>query len=109
MKTQGIEALIEHCKHVGIMERITMLPKIIEAEEELKAIKSASPPPPATNDPCSHNGWAFINGEYHCFNCGSTFAPEGVPCPHCKGTALSPYPDDGGSCPHCFNGYLKVS
>lgn len=28
-------------------------------------------------------------------------------CPHCNGTTLSPYPDDGGSCPHCFGGYLK--
>ena len=28
-------------------------------------------------------------------------------CPDCHGTALSPYPDDGGSCPHCFGGYVK--
>lgn len=27
-------------------------------------------------------------------------------CPDCNGTALSPYPDDGGSCPHCFGGKL---
>lgn len=27
-------------------------------------------------------------------------------CPDCRGTALSPYPGDGGSCPHCFGGYL---
>jgi hypothetical protein len=28
-------------------------------------------------------------------------------CPDCGGSALSPYPEDGGSCPHCFNGYLQ--
>lgn len=28
-------------------------------------------------------------------------------CPHCQGTALSPYPKDGGSCPHCFNGHVS--
>ena len=31
-----------------------------------------------------------------------------VPCPHCGGSALSPYPDDGGSCPHCFNGEVEA-
>lgn len=27
-------------------------------------------------------------------------------CPDCGGTALSPYPQDGGSCPHCVGGFL---
>lgn len=27
-------------------------------------------------------------------------------CTACNGSALSPYPQDGGSCPHCFGGYL---
>ena len=31
-----------------------------------------------------------------------------VPCPACGGSALSPYPDDGGSCPHCFNGEVEA-
>ncbi len=36
-------------------------------------------------------------------------ADESAPrvCPDCHGTALSPYPQDGGSCPHCFNGYIR--
>jgi hypothetical protein len=34
--------------------------------------------------------------------------PERYVCPHCNGTALSPY-DDGGSCPHCFGGYLPFA
>lgn len=28
-------------------------------------------------------------------------------CPDCHGTAVSPYPEDGGSCPHCFNGLIR--
>ena len=27
-------------------------------------------------------------------------------CPHCHGTNMSPYPEDGGGCPHCFLGYV---
>jgi len=34
--------------------------------------------------------------------------PNKVPCPACGGSALSPYPDDGGSCPHCFNGEVEA-
>lgn len=30
-----------------------------------------------------------------------------VPCTACGGSALSPYPEDGGSCPHCFGGYTE--
>jgi hypothetical protein len=28
-------------------------------------------------------------------------------CAACGGSALSPYPHDGGSCPHCFGGYIR--
>lgn len=34
-------------------------------------------------------------------------AAHGRICTACGGSALSPYPDDGGSCPHCFNGYVR--
>jgi hypothetical protein len=28
-------------------------------------------------------------------------------CAACGGSALSPYPEDGGSCPHCVNGVVR--
>jgi hypothetical protein len=43
-------------------------------------------------------------------HCDERPQPEPEPkrqiCPACHGTALSPYPKDGGSCPHCFGGFL---
>jgi hypothetical protein len=33
--------------------------------------------------------------------------PQRRVCPDCHGTALSPYPDDGGCCPHCWGGYVR--
>lgn len=64
---------------------------------------------------CNGSGWVtrYEDGDlaYHprtCPVCKGTgrVQDERRICPHCHGTALSPYPDDGGSCPHCFGGYL---
>ena len=44
MKTEAIEELIEHCKHIGGIPAMFLKERIIAAEEELKAIKAAQQP-----------------------------------------------------------------
>jgi hypothetical protein len=43
MKTEALEELIEHCKHIGGIDAIFLKERIIVAEEELKAIKASEP------------------------------------------------------------------
>lgn len=41
MKTESIEKLIEHCKHIGGIPAMFLKEHVVAAEEELKAIKAA--------------------------------------------------------------------
>lgn len=42
-----------------------------------------------------------------CYPCQEDSQPQRFVCTACHGSALSPYPDDGGGCPHCYNGYTE--
>jgi len=63
-------------------------------------------PSPQTSD--TMNDWTMHDNDPREEDLESD-ADESAPrvCPDCHGTALSPYPQDGGSCPHCFNGYIR--
>ena len=41
MKTEALEELIEHCKHIGGIPAMFLKERIIVAEEELKDIRAA--------------------------------------------------------------------
>lgn len=71
MKTEAIEELIEHCKHIGGIPAVFLKERIIAAEEELKVIKAAQQSVQSDGALCADCGKSpAMEGCTVCAECG---------------------------------------